>query len=620
MKPKRRITATFLVCTLSIALSSACATAIRTDDGTPPPPPATATKGPAVTPEHAARFLEDAQERLFDLYHRNAQAAWIQSTYINVDSQALAAAAAGEVISASVELAKEATRFDHLDLPLDQRRQLETLKLALTMPAPSDPQKTRELTTIASELEAMYGTGKYCRPGGECLDLQQLSRIIAESRDPAELADVWAGWRTISPPMKPLYERFVQLSNEGARELGFADTGAMWRSKYDMHPDAFAAEIERLWGQVAPLYESVHCYVRAKLNEHHGDQIVPLDQPIRADLLGNMWAQEWANVFELVAPGDADPGYDLTALLEENEIDEVEMVRIAERFFTSLGFDPLPASFWERSMFVKPRDREVVCHASAWNLDNIDDLRIKMCIEVNADDFQTIHHELGHNFYQRAYNDLPLLYRDSANDGFHEAVGDAIALSVTPAYLMEIGLLDEAPEADDIAILLREAIDKIAFLPFGLLVDQWRWRVFSGEVTPASYNDAWWELRERYQGIRPPVGRPAEAFDPGAKYHIPGNVPYTRYFLARLLQFQFHRSLCEIAGFEGPLHECTIYGNREAGARLKAMLEMGASRPWPEALEAISGSREMDATAIVDYFRPLLDWLETENRGRTCGW
>lgn len=606
-------TALVLIAVASIA--PGCATVPQA----PEPAPSTVQET-EPTAADARRFLDESQARLAELYEKSARAAWVQSNFITYDTQVMAAEASSEVIGEVVRLAKEATKYDHLDLPYDDRRQLDMLKNALTMPAPSDPAKTRELTTIASEMEALYGKGTYCRAEGECLDLEEMSNIMATSRDPRELAEMWAGWRTISPPMKPLYERFVELSNEGARELGFEDTGAMWRSKYDMPPDEFASEIERLWNQVEPLYESIHCYVRAKLNEQYGNDVQPASGPIRADLLGNMWAQEWGNIFSVVAPGDADPGYDLTALLKENEIDEIEMVRIGERFFTSLGFDPLPETFWERSLFVKPQDRDVVCHASAWDLDNEEDLRIKMCIEVDAEDFQTIHHELGHNFYQRAYKDLPLLYKESANDGFHEAVGDAIALSVTPSYLVQIGLLDEEPQTDGIALMLRDALDKIAFLPFGLLVDQWRWKVFAGEIQPDDYNQGWWDLRTRYQGIEPPLARPADAFDPGAKYHIPGNTPYTRYFLARILQFQFHRSLCDAAGYEGELSRCTIYGNKEAGSRLKTMLEMGASRPWPEALEAITGSPEIDATAIVDYFQPLLTWLDQQNKGRSCGW
>jgi len=431
---------------------------------------------------------------------------------------------------------------------------------------------------------------------------------------------MWTGWRQVSVPIRADFARYVELANVGARELGFADLGALWRSKYDMHPDAFAADVDRIWGQVKPLYKALHCYVRGELAEHYGDNVVPAGGPIPAHLLGNMWAQEWANIEDLVAPGDADPGYDLGALLEARGVDAVEMVRIGERFFSSLGFEPLPESFWERSLFTKPRDRDVVCHASAWDIDWVDDLRLKMCIEIQPDDFVTVHHELGHNYYQRAYNTLAPLYRDSANDGFHEAVGDTLALSITPSYLVELGFLESEPSSDVVAQQLRLALDKIAFLPFGLLVDQYRWKVFSGEIGADEYNAGWWELRERYQGVVAPIPRSEADFDPGAKYHVANNVPYTRYFLAAVLQFQLHRALCEVAGHEGPLHTCSIYGNAEAGKRLKALLEMGMSRPWPDALEAVSGQREVDASAILDYFAPLMTWLEQQNSGRTCGW
>jgi len=421
--------------------------------------------------------------------------------------------------------------------------------------------------------------------------------------------------------MRDSYRRFAELGNKGARELGFDDLGALWRSNYDMPPDEFRSELDRLWDQVRPLYEPLHCLVRSKLNETYGDAVAPASGPIPAHLLGNMWAQTWANIYPLVAPENADPGFDVTELLEKKGVDELEMVRYGERFFTSLGFDPLPDTFWERSQFTKPADREVVCHASAWDIDQEDDVRIKMCIERTAEDFSTIHHELGHNFYQRAYNKQPFLFRESANDGFHEGVGDTIALSVTPDYLVKVGLLDQAPDASaDLGVLLRMALDKVAFLPFGLLVDQWRWGVFNGDIAEDEYNAAWWRLREKYQGVAAPVERSEADFDPGAKYHVPANTPYTRYFLAHILQFQFHRSLCEVAGVEGPLHRCSIYDNQEAGERLIKMLEMGASKPWPDALEAVTGQREMDATAIVDYFAPLQAWLEEQTEGLSCGW
>ena len=608
-----------LVCLVLLALlglgAAPLAPAFAHEDAAPPAEP---------TVEEAERFVAEAEERILELVIAAERAAWIQSTYITHDSQILAAAANEELINALVDYATRATRFDDLDLPYDVERKLGMLKTGITMPAPADAEKTAELTRIASYLESTYGSGEYCPDGAsgeDCLDLGELEEIVNHSNDPEELLAAWAGWRTISPPMRDEYQRFVELMNEGARALGFADTGALWRSGYDMPPDEFAAELDRLWGQVRPLYDALHCYVRAELSEEYGADVVPLDGPIPAHVLGNMWAQDWRNVYDEVAPATSERPYDLTKILQDEGFDAREMVRTGERFFTSLGFAPLPETFWERSLFTQPADRDVVCHASAWDVDQVDDLRIKMCIDIDEEDFSTVHHELGHNFYQRAYNQQPILYRDSANDGFHEAIGDAVALSVTPEYLVEIGLLDEAPDASaDLGLLLQRALEKVSFLPFGLLVDQWRWQVFSGEIPPSRYNAGWWRLREQYQGVAAPVERTEEHFDPGAKYHVPGNTPYTRYFLAHILQFQFHRALCEAAGFEGPLHRCSIYGNEEAGRRLNEMLEMGASRPWPEALEALTGSRQMDATAILDYFAPLKEWLDEQNAGRQCGW
>ncbi|MDJ0655417.1 MAG: M2 family metallopeptidase [Xanthomonadales bacterium] len=587
------------------------------------------SKAPPTAAE-AAEFAAAAESTLMDLATRAERAAWVRSNYITDDTQAIAAEANGLLTAAAVDLAGKAARYDDLALDDDVRRKLNRLKLAMTLPAPPDPAKIADLARISGSLESTYGTGSYCLSrsdyGGtasdqDCLDLTGMTQIMASSRDPELLRELWTGWRTVSPTMRAEFQRLVDLGNEGAQTLGYDDLGSLWRSGYDMPADDFAAEMDRLWGQVKPLYDALHCHVRDGLAAHYGEALVPEGQPIPAHLLGNMWAQTWGNVYDLVAPADADPGYDLTERIVASGMTEIDMVLSAEGFFTSMGFDPLPDGFWRRSLFTKPRDRDVVCHASAWNLDQVDDLRIKMCIQPSAEDFVTIHHELGHNIYQRAYNQQPFMYRNGANDGFHEAIGDTIALSVTPVYLKTIGLIDDIPdESSDLGLLLSQALDKIAFLPFGLLVDRWRWQVFSGETPPQQYNQAWWELRRQYQGVAAPVYRSEADFDPGAKYHVPANVPYTRYFLAGILQFQFHRSLCEIAGFEGSLHRCSVYGNRQAGKRLNEMLAMGASRPWPEALEALTGSREIDAGAIIDYFAPLMDWLDEQNQGRNCGW
>jgi peptidyl-dipeptidase A len=571
----------------------------------------------------AKQFLGNVNETMLRLGIEAAQAGWVAQTYITDDTEALDARATQEVIEAVARYAKEAAAYNGIEVPADDRRQLDLLKLSLSMVTPADPGEATELTKIVSRLRSTYGRGKWCADPAKpqtCMNIDDITKVMAESRNEQELRRVWEGWHTISPPMRNDYARFVELSNKGAKELGFADTGAMWRQKYDMPADEFTKELDRLWEQVRPLYVKLHAYVRMKLRARYGDA-VPQDGPLPAHLLGNIWAQDWGNIYTLASPGTADAGYSLTEILKRRKTSATDMVRIGERFYTSLGFAPLPETFWQRSLFLRPQDREVVCHASAWDIDAEDDIRIKMCIQPTEEDFNTIHHELGHNFYQRAYKGLPVILRDSANDGFHEAIGDAIALSVTPEYLVRIGLLDKAPDASrDIGLLMTRALEKVAFLPFGLLIDQWRWKVFSGEVTPSNYNKAWWDLRLKYQGVAPSTPRGEEFFDPGAKYHVPDNTSYTRYFLAHILQFQFHRAMSQAAGCKTPLHRCSIYESKEAGQRLNAMLTMGLSRPWPDALEALTGSRQMDASAILDYFAPLDKWLDEQIKGQKTGW
>ncbi|MEJ8566834.1 M2 family metallopeptidase [Elongatibacter sediminis] len=610
-----------LICLTGMAaMLAACVPA--DDPETASPQGAVEEQRSAPTAQQAAEFVRETEARLEVLSQHAERQEWVQANFITYDTELLTAEAKKELTAAQVEAASRAAEFTGIDgLDADTARKLNQLRSGITIPAPLDPAKNAEQAEIGARLKGLYGKGEYCREDGSCLALGELENILAESRDPQELLEVWDGWRGVSVPMRPLYARQVELANEGAQALGFTDLGAMWRSDYDMPASEFPAELDRLWEQVSPLYEALHCHVRARLGEAYGEDVVPQQGPIPAHLLGNMWAQDWENIYDLVAPAEVEDAYDLTGILQDRGFDAVGMVRTGEAFFSSLGFDPLPETFWERSLFVKPADRDVVCHASAWDIDEKNDLRIKMCIEVNAEDFRTIHHELGHNYYQRAYNTLSFLYRNSANDGFHEAVGDTLSLSITPAYLTEIGLLDEEPGSEgDVGLLLRRALDKVAFLPFGLMVDQWRWKVFAGEVGPEGYNDLWWQLRERYQGLAPPNERPADAFDPGAKYHVPGNTPYTRYFLAHILQFQFYRALCDIAGFDGPMHRCSFNGSEAAGQRLNAMLEMGKSRPWPDALEALTGTREMDGGALLDYFAPLQSWLDEQNAGRQCGW
>ena len=601
-----------LVSTLALGLSLAFAAPALAAD-------------PVPTAAQADKFVADAEKAFFDFSIYNGQVQWINNTYITDDTDAVAAKVGAEGTEMAVKYAAEAARYMQAPgLSADTKRKLDMLRGGLVLPAPGTPEAARELNEIATRLNSTYGKGKGTLNGAP-INGSDIEAEMGTNRNPEQLKEMWASWHNnVGSPMRGDYARLVEIANQGARDLGYADVGAMWRSGYDMPADDFAKLTDKLWAQVKPLYDQLHCYTRTKLNTTYGDAVQPKTGPIRADLLGNMWAQEWGDIYPLVAPkGAGDIGYDIGDLLKAKGYDPMKMVKTGEGFFSSLGFDPLPETFFTRSQITKPADRDVVCHASAWNINNVDDLRIKMCTKVNSGDFVTIHHELGHNYYQRAYNKQSFLYLNGANDGFHEAIGDAVALSITPEYLVQIGLLDKAqvPSADkDLGLLLRQAMDKVAFLPFGLLVDKWRWGVFNGSISPDRYNQGWTDLRLQYQGIIPPVARSEANFDAGAKYHIPGNTPYTRYFLARILQFQFYKAACDIAKWKGPLHRCSFYGNKEVGKRLNAMLEMGASKPWPDALQAFTGTREMDGTAMIAYFKPLMTWLQKQNKGKSCGW
>jgi peptidyl-dipeptidase A len=581
----------------------------------------------------ARQFVADVNAKLVGLWRENNAANFTQSTYITPDTELLNSLSLERLLEFYSRKAAEAKAFRNEKVDAQTARAIELLKFGVSAPAPADAAKRRELSELATSLEGLYGKGKYCPQGRTvleiekadegCKNLDQLAEIIATSRNYDELTEAWVGWHTIARPMRAKYQRFVELANEGARELGYDNLGVLWQSKYDMPAADFEKEAARLYDQVKPLYQSLHCYARSRLAQRYGKDKVPDGKPIPAHLLGNMWAQQWNRVYDdLLKPYPNASIESADRQLQAQQWDAVKITKSAETFYTSIGFPALPQKFWERSMFVRPRDREVVCHASAWDMDDQDDVRIKMCIRPLEEDLFTVYHELGHVYYYIWYRDQPVLFQDGAHDGFHEAIGDAVNLSVTPQYLHRIGLVSAEKPSHEAVInqQMKMALEKIAFLPFGKLIDEWRWRVFDGRIKPADYNKGWWELREKYQGVSAPAPRTEEDFDPGAKYHIPGNTSYTRYFLSFILQFQFHKALCEAAGHEGALHECSIFGSKEAGAKYAAMLQAGASRPWPDTLEKLTGARQMDASAIIDYFGPLAAWLAQQNEGRTCGW
>ncbi|MEP7242990.1 MAG: M2 family metallopeptidase [Gammaproteobacteria bacterium] len=588
-------------------------------------PPATPAPASTQKQETADEFVARVNRDLDTLDLETNAANWTQETYITADTEFLNSRANDRYLGYLSQSAEESKRYDGQKLSPQTARAIQLLRVNVAAPAPHDPAHRAEMTKLMSRLTGMYGEGKYCPNGPDsCRNLDQLSETLATSRNYDQLVEAWKGWHDAAAPMREPYTRFAELANEGARELGYKDLGVMWRARYDMSPEAFDAVAEKLWQQVKPLYDELHCHTRAQLAKKYGEDKVPAGKPIPAQLLGNMWSQAWNNIYGgLLKPYPAASIETADRRLKADKWDAVRMTRSAESFYTSLGFQPLPKTFWERSMLVRPRDREVVCHASAWDMDPaVNDVRIKMCMTPTEEDLFTVYHELGHVYYDMQYNSLPNLFRNGANDGFHEAIGDTVKLSVTPGYLAKIGLIPPVKPSEQAVInqQMKIALERIAFLPFGRLIDLWRWKVFSGEITPDHYNQAWWDLRKHYQGIAPPVARTEADFDPGAKFHIPGNTPYTRYFLSYVLQFQFHKALCDASGFKGPLHECSVFGSKEAGERYAQMLALGASQPWQDSLQKLTGSREIDASAIIEYFQPLIVWLKQQNQNRQCGW
>ncbi len=610
----------------------------------------------AVTADKDAdAFVARINGEIKAMYPDLTAAQWLSSTYINDDSERVAAKANERFLGQLNAWIKAAKPYEGQKMSPESARAILLLKLSTSMPPPSDPKKLAELTRIASKMEGDYGSGKSCTGAGDskvCRDLGELSEVLAKDRDYQAQLDAWQGWHTVSQPMRKDYVRFVELVNEGAKEMGFADAGEMWRSGYDMTPAEIAAETDRLWGQVKPLYEQLHCYTRTKLQTEYGPgKGAASGGMLPAHLMGNMWQQDWGNLWDVLEPyqgagsldinsalqgwqqrnlsaarakivGEATPEKLVEAEREAQLLTAKEMTQRAEEYYVSLGMPKLPESYWEKTQFIQPRDRNVVCHASAWDMTMDGDVRTKMCIKPNEEEFTTIYHELGHVYYYLAYNKQPPLFQTGAHDGFHEAIGDTIVLSMTPKYLQSIGLVNAQQQTNEALInaQMRMALAKVSFMPFGLMIDRWRWGVFDGSIKPDNYNKAWWELKAKYQGVAPVTARGEEFFDAGAKYHVPGNTPYTRYFLSHILQFQFYKSLCDASGHKGPLYECSFYGNKEAGQKYWAMLGKGSSQPWQKTMKELTGGEKMDASAVLEYFAPLQTWLKQQNEGQSCGW
>ncbi|XP_041354158.1 angiotensin-converting enzyme-like [Gigantopelta aegis] len=587
-------------------------------------------KETALDSRHSAvTWLHKVNGRLLELENMQAEALWNFETNLTSANKKMVGDIDREASEIYQQLLDEAKAVDPSVLDQTHRRMMRFLQ---SYAKSRDPNIVEHTSTTRSDMVTIYNTGKVCRieDPHKCLPLEpELENVMANSRDPAELLWAWKGWRDVTGPrIKPLYETFVTLLNEGAVEKNYADYGAYWREKlFDQTPD-FEAMCDRLWLEVRPLYLQLHAYVRKMLTKMYGAKVVGTSGSIPAHLLGNMWAQEWGNIVDIVVPSSDQTemknmeNHLQTVLKRKHDV--MGLFRLAEEFFSSISLYNMTDTFWRKSMLVKPNDRKVQCHASAHDMFKKHDFRIKMCAEVTMDYLQTVHHEMGHVQYFMAYENQPTLFRDSPNSAFHEAVGDTMALSVLSfKHLDTLGLMGSqyknSPKVD-IMILLKSALNKIAFLPFGYIIDKWRWKVFSGEISKNEYNRRFWEMRLKYQGIVAPVPRSEHDFDPAAKFHIPDNSPYMSYFISFLAQFQFYESLCQTSGHVGPLHQCDFYRSQEAGTKFKKMLNLGKSVPWQQALFQLTGTRQISASSIKKYFEPLSQWLTKQLQGEPLGW
>ena len=569
----------------------------------------------------AEAFVERASRELEDLDRRTTLAAFtdaIDKTPENtkaLEELRLASNRAG------LEFWKQAGPFAEMKLKGSTRRQIQLLRVPSDRPVPFDPKLAAESFALRSQMEKSYVDAQNCAAGGNCRTKDKLYKVLETSRKPADLLSAWLAWHDYGAAVKPTYTRFVELANIGARDRKLSDAGAALRSQYEMSPDAFAAEYDRLWNQLRPLYEQLHCHVRAKLHEHYGD-LVPERGLIPAHLLGNMWAQYWQGIDELLDLPRAGKSIDVTRAIQDKKMSPEDLVRTAEASFRSMGFPELPPNFWQKSV-LKKTGKNMNCQPTAWPIDPAhSDVRMSFCVEANENDLRTLHHELGHIYYYLSYANQPFLFQDGANPGFHEALGDTLAISLTPNYLQKIGLApqDASVESDQLRYLIRIALDKLPTMATAAVVDTWRWKVYSGEIPPERYNEGWWEQVRKYQGVAPPISRSEKDFDAVMFYHISNNVPYDRYFTAGLLQFDFYKALCKAAGFQGELHKCSFFGSAAAGERLQNAMKLGASAPWPDVLEQLTGSKQIDGKAMVDYLAPVMTWLQKQNEGRSCGW
>ncbi|CRK96558.1 CLUMA_CG009925, isoform A [Clunio marinus] len=575
-----------------------------------------------IETENLRKFLIEIDKKNSAECTLNVAAQWAFETNVNEVTQIDALAAQQRYSDYMRSIWEQIKLIDKTSL-YDENLHRQLKLLASIGPSALPADQLDRYNRIINDMLAIYNSATICgyeQPFQCSLRLQpHLKEIMAKSRDWDELTWVWTEWRRkAGKPIRDLFEQLTDLTNEAANYNNYKDAAEYWSFQFDT-PN-FRYEMEDVWKEILPLYEQLHTYVRRKLREFYGPDKINRNAPLPAHILGNMYGQSW-NILDITVPYPGRSNLDVTPAMRAQGYSPLIMFQLGEEFFTSMNMTAMPPEFWAHSIFEEPVDRPVLCQPSAWDFCNGADYRIKMCTDVTHKDFVTVHHELAHIQYFLNYHNNPKVFRDGANPGFHDAIGDAISLSITPKHLQGLGLIQKSIDdtAHEINFLFAMAMDKVVFLPYALALEQWRFDVFSKKVHKEQFNCHYWLLREKYGGIKPPVLRSELDFDPGAKYHVPANVPYMKYFFSTVFQFQLHRAMC-IASKEfdpsnpsKPLHKCSIYRHHEAGHMLKKLMSKGASQPWQHTIQEVMGEGRLDGSAVREYFKPLEEWLRNEN-------
>ncbi|XP_053696511.1 angiotensin-converting enzyme [Sabethes cyaneus] len=591
-------------------------------------------QGPFRSVEEERRFRQETEKLksfLTDIDRKsslecslNVGAQWNFETNVNEATQVEAIAAQQRYNDFQRLIWDQMRHIDQTKI-FDDKLYRQVRLMSIIGPSALPPDQLDRYNRIVNDMLTIFNGAQICayeRPFECGLRLQpHLKDIMAKSRDWNELQYTWLEWRRKSGRhMRELFEQLVDLTNEAARVNNFTDGAAYWQFPYESRD--FREEMEQVWKEILPLYEMIHAYVRRKLREFYGPDKISRDVPLPDHILGDMYGQSWNNILDVLIPYPGRSYLEVTPEMHKQGYNPLVMFQIADEFFVSMNMTAMPPDFWLTSVLTQPPDRPVLCTPSSWDFCNGKDYRIKMCTTVSHKDFITVHHELAHVQYFLNYRNNPKVFRDGANPGFHEAIGDAVTLSVAaPKHLQNLGLVQKNVDdtAHDINFLFSLALEKVVFLPFALAMDAWRYDIFEKRIRKEQYNCHWWLLREQYGGVKPPVLRSELDFDPGAKYHVAANIPYIKYFFSNVLQFQIHRAMCSASRQydpldpNKPLHKCDIYRQPAAGNILKQLMERGASEPWQQVLQEVIGEGRLDGTALREYFRPLEEWLRNEN-------